>query len=55
LDVSSTFRVVASQLALAYVSGFEKRAHFAQNAKIWQFSTYRNFKTPRALGFRLGL
>ena len=37
------------------VSGFEKRAHFAQNAKIWQFSTYHNLKTPRALGFRLGL
>ena len=27
-----------------YVSGFEKRAHFAQNAKMWQFSTYHNLK-----------
>ena len=33
----------------------EKRAHFAQNARIGQFSTYRNLKTPRALDFRLGL
>ena len=40
---------------VTYVSGFEKRAHFMQNAKIWQFSTYHNLKTPRALGFRLGL
>jgi len=37
------------------VSGFEKMAHFVQNAQIWQFSTYRNLKIPRALGFRLGL
>jgi len=34
---------------------FEKGAHFAENAKIWKFSTYHNFKTTRALGFSLGL
>jgi len=38
-----------------FVSRFEKRSHFAQNAKIWQFLTYRNLKTPGALGFRLGI
>ena len=37
------------------VSGFEKRAHFAQNTKIWQFSTYCNLKTLTASGFSLGL
>jgi len=38
----------ASDCHAVYVSGFEKRAHFTQNAKIVRFSTYRNLKTPRA-------
>ena len=37
------------------VRGFEKRAHFVENTKIWQFSTYHKLKTPRALRFSLGL
>ena len=39
----------------SFVRGFEKRTHFMQNAKIWQFSTYHDLKTPRALGFSLCL
>jgi len=33
----------------------EKRGHFAQNAKFWQFSSYHHFKAVRASDFILGL
>ena len=39
----------------AYVSEFEKRGNFAQNAIFCHFSAYHHFKPVRALGFRLGL
>ena len=39
---------------LLNVSGFEKRAHFAQNANFWHFSSCHHAKTIRALGFWLG-
>ena len=32
-----------------------ERDHFAQNAKIWPFSSYHHSKIPRAFGFILGL
>ena len=40
---------------IVYVSEFEKRGNFAQNAIFCHFSTYHHFKPVRALGFRLGL
>jgi len=38
-----------------YVSGFEKRGNFVQNAKFWHFSSYHHFKAVRASDFILGL
>ena len=38
-----------------FVTGFEKRGHFAQNAIFCHFSTYHHCKAVRTLGFRLGL
>ena len=46
---------LACSLALTYVSGFEKRGNFAQNAKFWHFPSYYHFKAVRASDFILGL
>ena len=43
------------ELHAPYVSGFEKRGNFVQNAKFWHFSSYHHFKAVRASDFILGL
>jgi len=37
------------------MSGFEKRANFAQNAKYWHFQAIHHFKAVRACDCILGL
>ena len=39
---------VESEKYRLYVSRFEKRGNFAQNAKFWHFSNYHYFKVVRA-------
>ena len=46
---------LVTYVASLYVSGFEKRGNFAQNAKFWHFSSYHHFKAVRASDFILGL
>ena len=38
-----------------YVTGFEKRGHFAQNAIFCHFLTCHHFKVVEAPGFRFGV
>jgi len=38
-----------------YVTGSEKRGHFAQNANFYHFSNCHHVKAFRALGFPLAL
>jgi len=38
-----------------YVSGFEERGNFMQNAKFWHFSSHHHFKGVRAFDFILDL
>jgi len=46
--------VATQRCILLYVSGFEKRGNFAQNAKFWHFSSYLHFKAVGASDFILG-
>ena len=44
-----------SQLSSVYVSGFEKRGNFTQNANFCHFSTCQHSKPVEALAIVLGL
>ena len=48
-------RAATRWTSLPYVTGYEKRDHFTQNAFVCHFSNCHHSKVSRALGFWLGL